>query len=81
MINIVIPFGISFQEWVNRLAITFPTESIPLPPNVKFWWGWAENFRLNPFFSISPVPDKKIYKTEQSWSLWAEDFILLYSTK
>lgn len=73
---IPLPLGITFELWVSFLINTFPDQQIPLPPPVKDWWGWAELLIQNPNFETAPLPDKKLYKTEEDWVDWALLFIL-----
>lgn len=73
--NIVLPIGMTFEIWVQRLISTFPNDNIPLPPPVKEWWGWAAYLMQIPKFISAPVPDKKIFPYEESWELWAILFI------
>jgi hypothetical protein len=72
---IVLPFGLSFELWVEFLINTFPNEQIPLPFPVEEWWEWAYLFIQNPTFNLAPIPDKQVYKTEAQWSDWAILFI------
>lgn len=76
---IVVPVNISFEDWVKRLISTFPTDSIPLPPEVELWWDWAAYLKQNPRFIRSPNPDKSLYPKEESWIDWANYFIQTYN--
>lgn len=71
------PISIEFTLWCNQLIQNFPNQTIPFPPPVKYWRGWAENLRLNPFFSPAPIPDKKQFKTDESWRDWGTLFKLM----
>jgi hypothetical protein len=72
---IVLPFGISFEDWGKRLIETFPDLNIPLPPDQKYWWDWGRFLMNIPEFYQAPVPDKKIYPKEEEWVEWAIFFI------
>lgn len=77
---IVFPINITFENWVQRLISTFPTEGIPLPPDVSSWWEWAQYLKQNPKFIHSPNPDKDLYPHEESWIDWANYFIQTFNS-
>lgn len=69
--KITLPFGISFQIWVERLIQSYPTLNIPLAFPTSEWWGWAEQLIQLPEFKNAPIPSIKVYKEKESWRQWA----------
>lgn len=78
--TIALPFGIEFSTWVALLIAAFPEDNIPVAYPVKNWWGWVEVLIQLPKFRDAPIPDKKVYKTEEAWREWAIYFIQLYNS-
>lgn len=76
--EIVLPFGLTFQVWVERLINNFPRLNIPLGFPESNWWGWAEQLIQLPEFRVAPIPSRKVYKEKSSWRTWVLYLIQSY---
>lgn len=64
----VIPIGISFNNWAASLNVDFPTDDVPAPTPEEKWQDWADQLVACTTFSKANSPSALGYTSWQSWA-------------
>lgn len=75
MPTVVLPINITFKEWASQIRIDLPNITIPTPPTIDNWRGWAAQIVNSNMLQNVPIPTIIGYPNNEDWKKWAAYFI------
>lgn len=73
--NITLPLQITLENWTAELNTDLPQYQIPILSYFPDWQEWAAQLINANNLSTTLLPVREVYKTEDSWVIWATFFV------